>query len=216
MAMNRSFFLFLHLSKKNLLEKNNKTPHPPASKKKTHINTPTSFVFFFPPFLLVFVLFYQPPKSDPGGIFPKIAEVPWLFLWRTLVSQRSVICWSLGRLEHPDGARGMERWCNLGVGWLVGLGWVGLGWLVGKNAWCSGCFFSVEVVKLVFSQVAFMFLMFEVCFFSMFFGHLFRICWSLFFQPKKSQRRMTSNSDIKMSENFRFDIVSSVRSAWGA
>ena len=78
-------------------------------------------------------------------------------------------------------------WVGLGLGW-VGFGWVGLGWvgwLVGKNAWCNGCHSSVEVLKLVFSQVAFVFLMFEVCFFLMFFGHLFRVCWSLFSPSKK-------------------------------
>ena len=102
-----------------------------------------------------------------------------------------MICWSLGSLENPDGARqdGYNGATWGLVGWLGWLGWVGLGWLVGwlvgKNAWCRGCLFSVEVVKLVFSQVAFVFLMFEVCFFLMFFGHLFRVCWSLFFQPKK-------------------------------
>ena len=98
-----------------------------------------------------------------------------MLVWRTLVSQRSVICWSLGRLEHPDGARGMERWCNLGVGWLVG-------WLVKMLG------ASVEVVKLVFSQVAFVFLMFEVCFFLMFFGNLFSRLLVTFFPTKNNPR----------------------------
>lgn len=84
----------------------------------------------------------------------------------------------------PTGWKDGATW-----GLVPGTGWVGWIGLVGKNAWCSGCLFSVEVVKLVFSQVAFVFLMFGSVCFLMFFGHLFRVCWSLFFQPKKSPEK---------------------------
>ena len=175
---------FLVSSSLYLLEKTSQHPAPASFKKRKHTSTHQHLLFFFSHLFCWFLLcFTNPPNQILGGIFPKILPME---------DSRKPEVRDLLEFGTPGkirrGARQDGKMVQLG-GWL---GWVGLGW-VGKNAWCSGCLFSVEVVKLVFSQVALVFLMFEVCFFCCFLVIFFAFVGHFF----SNQKKIPEKDDLK-------------------
>ena len=191
MAMNRSFFLFLHLS---IYLKNITKPRTrQLQKKKTHQHT-NIFGFFFLHLFCWFLFCFTNPQIRSWGNFPKNPSGGPLSHGCLEDSRKPEVrdLLEFGKPGKSGWGPGMERWCNLGVGtwyWLVG--WVGLGWVgwLVKMLGAVVVFFWLKWWSWSLPRLPLSFWCLKCVFFLMFFGHRFRVCWSLFFQPKKSPEK---------------------------